>query len=126
MRFIRAINIESAPQQLQPIVQAIDDWNRNYKLAVLFECKVGNGRLMVCAPDIQNDLESQPVARQLRRSLQDYMATDRFQPAATLSVSQANALWPNLNKTDASPAPKSPAPQALPGDIIENPAAPRR
>ncbi len=125
-RFIRAINIDSAPAQLQPIVQAIDDWSRNYRLAVVFECKVGDGRLMVCAPDIQNNLDSRPVARQLRKSLLDYMATDRFQPAVTLSIAQANALWPNLNKTEPLSTPKSPAPQALPGDIIENPVAPRR
>jgi beta-galactosidase len=121
-RFIRAINIESAPVQLRPIVQAIDDWNRNYRLAVVFECRVGSGRLMVCAPDIQRDLDSRPVARQLRRSLLAYMATNRFQPTVTLSSAQAGALWPGDNSYGSS---AKPAPQALPGDIIENPGAPR-
>jgi beta-galactosidase len=116
-RFIRAINIEKAPAQLKPIVQAIDDWNRNYKLAVVFECKVGNGRLMVCAPDIQDALDTRLVARQLRHSLLAYMATERFQPAVTLSLAQANALWPGAVSV---PLPL-PAPQSLPGDIIENP-----
>jgi beta-galactosidase len=116
-RFIRAINIDKAPAQLQPVVQAIDDWSRNYRLAVIFECKVGNGRLLVCAPDIQNALDMRPVARQLRHSLLTYMATDRFQPAVTLSPAQANALWPGSSRV-SSP---SPAPQSLPGDIIENP-----
>ena len=120
-RFIRAINIEKAPAQLAPIVQAIDDWNRNYKLAVLFECKVGSGRLMVCASVIQNDLNSRPVALQLRRSLLSYMATDKFQPTVTLTTSQANALWPGLNKTSLASPIASPSLQALPGDIIENP-----
>jgi beta-galactosidase len=121
-RFIRAINIERAPAQVQPIVQAIDDWNRCYKLAVVFECKVGSGRLIVCAPDIQTDLDSRPVARQLRRSLLDYMATDRFQPAVALSPAQASALWPGRGST----SPSSPAaPQALPGDIIEKPIGPQ-
>jgi hypothetical protein len=115
-RFIRAINIEKAPAQLQPIVQAIDDWNRNYKLAVIFECKVGNGRLLVCAPDIQSNLNSRPVVRQLRRSLLEYMATNKFQPLTTLSASQANALWPG-----PAPAPTISKPQALPDDIIERP-----
>ena len=116
--YIRAINIEKAPAELQPIVQAIDDWNRNYKLAVIFECKVGSGKLLVCAPDIQNDLDSRPVARQLRHSLLDYMTTEHFQPAVTLSSAQANALWPGLDRSYPS---ATPAPQALPGDIIENP-----
>jgi beta-galactosidase len=115
LRFIRAINIERAPIKLQPIVQAIDDWNRNYKLAVIFECKVGSGRLLVCAPDIQNDLDSRPVVRQLRRSLLDYMATNRFQPEVTMSSTQANTLWPGAKIGPAA----TPAPQSLPGDIIE-------
>ena len=34
---VRAINVEKAPPQLQPIVSAIDDWNRNFKLGVVFE-----------------------------------------------------------------------------------------
>jgi hypothetical protein len=89
---------------------------------VVFECKVGGGRLMVCAPDIQNDLDARPVARQLRHSLLDYMATDRFRPKVALTADQAKALWPVAGATGASPAP---APQALPGDILENPAAPR-
>jgi hypothetical protein len=118
-RFIRAINIEKAPAQLKPVVQAIDDWNRNYRLAVVFECRVGKGRLMVCAPDIQDALDVRLVARQLRRSLLEYMATDRFQPTAMLSLAEASALWPGAGGV---PSP-SPSPQSLPGDIIENPNA---
>ncbi len=114
-RFIRAINIERAPSSLAPIVQAIDDWSRNYKLAVIFECRVGKGRLLVCAPDIQNDLQSRPVARQLRRSLLSYMASDRFRPAAALSAARAQELWPGAPAKPSS----APAPQALPGDILE-------
>ncbi len=117
-RYIRAVNIEKAPAPIEPIVQAIDDWSRNYRLAVVFECAVGSGRLMVCAPDVQNDLDARPVARQLRRSLLDYMATDCFQPKVTLTADQAKALWPVAGAAGPSPAP---APQALPGDILENP-----
>jgi hypothetical protein len=48
------------------------------------------------------------------------MATDRFQPTVTLSSAQAGALWPGNTRPSAKPAP-----QALPGDIIENPGAER-
>ena len=41
VRNVRAINVEGAPAKLKPIVSAVDDWNRNFKLAVLFETKVG-------------------------------------------------------------------------------------
>jgi hypothetical protein len=42
---VRAINLESVASQLTPIVQAIDDWNRGFKLGVVFECNVGKGKL---------------------------------------------------------------------------------
>ena len=122
VRNMRAINIEKAPPQLRPIVSAIDDWNRNYKLAVLFECRVGDGRLLVCAPDVQSNLGSRTVARQLRRSLFDYMETEKFQPAVAMTADQAGTLWPGRHGAIA-PATR---PQANPGDINEGPgAAPR-
>jgi beta-galactosidase len=115
VRNVRAINIEKAPKQLRPIVSAIDDWNRNYKLGFLFECRVGDGRLLVCAADIQSDLGARTVARQLQRSLCDYMETDKFQPDVALTLDQADALWPGRNGFKASAT----QPQANPGDINE-------
>lgn len=93
LRRARAINLDRLPRQLQPIVQAIDDWNRNYKLGLLFECKVGAGRLLVCSLDIQSDGTSKPVAAQLRRSLLSYMAGPQFEPAVALSPAELEGFW---------------------------------
>jgi hypothetical protein len=90
VRDTRAVNLDRLPHGLQPIVQAIDDWNRNYKLGVVFECKVGNGKLMVCSADLNND--SNPVARQLRRSLLDYMTGETFQPPTEISMADFEGL----------------------------------
>lgn len=76
----RAMNLDRLPRGLQPIVQPIDDWNRNYKLGLLFEARVGKGRLMVSTADLENRLEQRIVARQLRKSVLDYMASAAFQP----------------------------------------------
>ncbi len=111
IRNMRAINIEKAPQGLQPIVSAIDDWNRNYKLGVVFECKVGTGRLLVSAADIQGDLEKRTVARQLRRSLLDYMAGERFQPPVVLTADEADALWPGSHADNPATPPAAPPPE---------------
>ena len=81
------------PRSLQPIVQPIDDWGRNWKLALVFECRVGTGRLMVCSADITNDLGTRPVARQLRHSLLDYMAGPKFLPKTTIAVEVMRGLW---------------------------------
>jgi hypothetical protein len=93
LRNTRAVNLDKLPHQLRPIVWAIDDWNRNYKLGVIFEARVGAGKLMVCAIDVDDNPDV--VARQLRRSLIDYMGGNAFQPSTELSVADFESLYFN-------------------------------
>lgn len=86
VRGTRAVNLGHLPPRLAPVVWAIDDWNRNYKLGLVFECLVGQGRLLVSSIDLESDLDSRPVARQLRNSLLRYMASARFQPRVAVSA----------------------------------------
>ncbi len=90
---VRAVDIGKLPRNLKPIVAAIDDWNRNWKLAPIFEARVGRGKLLVCSFDITRDLEERPVARQLRHSLLNYAASDKFRPKSSVSPAQLRALW---------------------------------
>ena len=92
LRNTRAVNLDRLPRELQPIVQAIDDWNRNYKLGLVFECRVGPGRLMVCSADLDSSLDSRPVARQLRQSLLDYMAGGKFDPPVAVPAADIASL----------------------------------
>src|SRR5262249_28004716 len=97
---------------------------RNYKLAVLFECKVGPGNLMVCAIDLQSNLDRRTVASQLRRSLITYMAGDHFNPAISMTPQQADQLWPAIHGKVTGRTTTQPG--ANPGDIIEGPTLPNR
>lgn len=81
----RVINLDKLPKNLQPIVQPIDDWNRNYKLGMIFEAKVGRGKLLVSSVDLENDLNERIVAGQLRKSILDYMASAKFNPQVAVS-----------------------------------------
>ncbi len=91
--YFRAINLDHLPGELKPIVQVIDDWNRNYKLAAVFECRVGEGRLLVCGPDLESDLPERPVARQLRNSLLDYMNSEQFNPSVAVTTDQLKTVF---------------------------------
>jgi len=86
----RAINLDKLPRELSPIVSAIDDWNRNWKLGLIFEAKVGQGKLLVTSFDLNAE---SPVAKQLRRSLLDYAASERFQPKAEIAAADIRGLW---------------------------------
>ena len=76
----KAIVLNDAPEGYRPIVQAIDNYKRNYRLGVIFETKVGKGSLLVCALDLDTDIEDRPAARCLRQSLLDYVSGDSFKP----------------------------------------------
>ena len=90
----RWLVLDGLPNELRPIVQGIDYQYTSHRLAMVFECRVGpaGGKLLVCSADLQHDLEKRPAARQLRRSLIDYMASNRFQPKVTLTVEQLRPI----------------------------------
>ena len=79
--------------ELRPVVQVIDDWVTNRRLALVFEAQVGQGRLVVCGADLQNDLDNRPVARQMRASLLRYMSSDRFKPAVSVGADALKSLF---------------------------------
>jgi hypothetical protein len=76
----RAMDMTGFPAEFRPIVQVIDDWNRNRKLGLLFEAKVARGSLLFCSIDLFHGLERRPVARQLLHSLLSYVGSDAFAP----------------------------------------------
>jgi beta-galactosidase len=80
-----AMVLDALPKELHPIVQPIDDWNTNRKLGLVWECRVGNGKLLVCSADLEKDLDKRPAARQLRASLLSYMAGKAFNPKVAVS-----------------------------------------
>lgn len=88
-----AMVLDDFPADYRPVVQLIDDWFTNRKLGILLEGKVGNGKLMVCSADLQKDLDKRPAARQLRQSILQYMASDRFNPPASLDPALVKALY---------------------------------
>jgi len=75
-------------RNLGPLVQVIDDWVTARKLALVFEARVGPGRLIACGSDLVSDLDRRPVARQMRHSLLTYMAGPLFEPKYTMTPEQ--------------------------------------
>jgi len=87
----RPVILDDTPARYRPIVQVIDNFERNHKLGLIFETRVGKGRLLVCAIDLLN-LQDQPEARQLYHSLLRYAASDAFAPATELDSDLLNKL----------------------------------
>lgn len=85
--------IDELPKELTPIIQVIDDWNENRKVALAFEAKVGQGRLLLCSIDLNSNMEERPVARQLKYSLLKYMASDAFQPKDSVNFEIVKGIF---------------------------------
>lgn len=106
-----AMNVGSLPEALQPILQPIDDWNRNLKLAMLFECAVGQGRLMVSSLDLSEaGVAGHTGGPALRKSVLEYMASPRFKPAVEVAAVDLDAWIPARYSAPTSviTPPKSP------------------
>ena len=82
----------------RPIVQVIDNVERNHKLGLLFEFKVGNGKLLVCMSDLKA-VQDKPEARQFYRSILEYMESPAFAPSYSLSVKDLQDLFTAKVKT---------------------------
>ncbi len=89
----RGMVLDSLSHELRPIVQVIDDWNTNRKLGLVWECRAGAGKLLVCSADLATGLGARPAARQLRESLLAYMSSSRFEPRVKLGADALSALF---------------------------------
>jgi hypothetical protein len=84
------------PKGFQPLIQSIDTWFVNRKIGMLFEAKVGQGRLMVCSADLQSNPELRPVARQLYISIINYMNSNKFRPEYTVESAHVADLFSKI------------------------------
>ena len=84
--------ILDALQGYKPIVQVIDNVERNHRLGLLFEFAVGKGKLLVCCSDLESTLEY-PEGRQFYKAVLDYMRSDDFLPSVSLDTEQLTGLF---------------------------------
>lgn len=92
MSHSNAIKLDSLSKGLKPVVRVIDDWFSARPLGLVFECRVGNGKLLVSGIDLLSDAKGRPEARQLLYSLRDYMGRETFAPAQSVRIERLRAL----------------------------------
>jgi len=117
----RVMNLSTLPQDMEPIVRVVDDWNTNRPLGAVFELHAGKGRLLVCTLDIEKDLDQRPAAAALRRSLLEYMGWVSFNPKTEVSLDTLRNLFVKkesdiVSVSADSEEPGYPAKNAVDGD----------
>ena len=79
VRESRPIILDNLPRGYRPIVQVIDNVERNHRLGLVCEFAVGKGRLLLCASNLECAADY-IEGRQFYHSVLRYMQSDRFRP----------------------------------------------
>ena len=87
-----ALRLDLLPRELKPVVRIIDDWVTARPLGLIVEGRVGPGKIVVCGFDLTSSALTDPVSRQMRTSLTDYLASPRCRPATELTVEAISQL----------------------------------
>jgi hypothetical protein len=88
----QAMIINDFPSELKPLIQPIDTWFENRRLALAFESKTSGGRLLVCSIDLKDIPDSRLSSKQLLSSILNYMESDSFNPVVEMSPEKIRNL----------------------------------
>lgn len=78
----RPLILDKLPTGERPLVQVIDNIERNHKLGLVMEYKIGKGKLLICMSDLEA-ASAKPEGKAFYRSLLTYMNGERFNPKAS-------------------------------------------
>ena len=79
--------LDNFAKDYRPIVQVIDNIERNHKLGLVMEWKVGVGKLLVCMSDLEKAAKY-PEGKAFYQSVIDYMRSASFNPSAEVTVDE--------------------------------------
>ena len=88
----RPFILDNAPKNYRPLVQVIDNIERNHKLGLIFEFSVEKGKLLVCMSNL-NAIQNKPEGRQLYSAILNYMSSDKFNPLQAISQGELVSLF---------------------------------
>ena len=88
----RPFMLDNTAAAYRPIVQVIDNVERNHKLGLIFEFAVNKGKLLVCMSPL-DQLQQYPEARQLYKSILQYMQSPDFSPKTQITSRDLQQLF---------------------------------
>lgn len=88
----RPFILDRTPRGYKPLIQVIDNIERNHKLGLLFEMRVGPGKLLVNMCNMEA-IAGKPEGRQFRRALLQYISSSGFAPAIEFTPEELKGLF---------------------------------
>ncbi len=84
--------LDETSDGFMPIVQMIDNFDRNHKLGILWEAKVGDGSLLVCTSRLST-VATRPEVRWFAKSILQYAASEEFCPTQEMTAAQLRHIF---------------------------------
>ncbi len=88
----RPFILDNTPGDYHPLVQVVDNIERNHKLGLIFEFRVGKGKVLVCMSRL-GEIQDKPEGRQLYSSILRYISSAEFNPSQTLTGKEFTDLF---------------------------------
>lgn len=86
----------------KPIVEMVDNFVNNRRLASLYEGDIGKGKLMLATFDLEKSLDKRPVAKQMLCSILDYMNSTEFNPSQMTGFEKIKNVFGTANNKKQS------------------------
>ena len=93
----QCMNLEDFPPGFTPIVQPIDTWFMNRRLALMMEAKVGKGKIFISSANI-SDTATNAAAKQLWFSIRKYIHSDTFIPKNEVPIEAIKDIFQTPSK----------------------------
>ncbi len=87
------MDLDGFPAGLKPLVQMIDTWFENKRLALAFEASAGKGKILVSSIDFKKDIDERISTKQLYVSILNYMNSNAFNPVVSVDVQKIKSLF---------------------------------
>src|SRR5574344_1637248 len=91
LKIAHPLIIDELPATYRPIVQVIDNIERNHKLGLVMEFAVGKGKVLLCMSNLE-EASVHPEGKAFYRSILDYMRGSQFQPQSSITLEQLEGL----------------------------------
>jgi hypothetical protein len=92
VKYARPVILDSLDNNTKPVVQVIDNINRNYKLGLIIEYKVGKGKLLICTSNLPEHSEK-PEVKAFYNSILLYMKSEKFVPDREISAEKLKSFF---------------------------------
>lgn len=87
----RPLILDRLDKKYKPLIQSVDNVERNHKLGILMEFKVGKGKLLLCTTDL-DAIAKHPEGKAYGHAVKAYAASDEFAPATAITTAELREL----------------------------------